>query len=823
MRSAYALLVGGRFLTHNLIVGAGTIAAGILGVVFQALVSHHLRPSDYGDVFTVVTLITFISLPASAFTLLMARETSRDRAYGQQAPSATLLRRCNRALILAGLVIAAILAVASPLLADFLGVRPLLLVAAAAGVPFGLTLPLLMGDLQGDQRFIAFAILSVGQAGLKVLAAVALGTFFGSLGIIAGISLATVVIYLVVRQMLRPKLSLKLNLNLPWWPPAAAYLAVVLPSTIALAVVLSSDVVLVKHYFPTRAAGEYAAVAALGRAVFWGASGIAVVLFPKVVYGRARGSTGRSFVSASLLLVAVGGLFGLGLLTFGSTQLLTAFAGPAYVAGANYLPWYAVGMTMLGGVAVLTAAQQSRGKPAFLAVLVPLSVLEPALLLVFHSSLAQVVLVVDLATALLLLGLAVLYLIQERLERSMADVSAPVDTMVGALFNSPLDEQSVAVSADPITEQEDKRLLRILILNYRCPDNPRAGGAERFTYEVAKRLVSQGHAVEWFSSSFRGSQGADDLDGIRMVRLGSQWSVYWHAYLRYRKSARDRFDVVVDEVNGVPFFAAFWSGLPTIMLIHQLYRELWLRNAPPPLSVIGFLAEPIYLRWYRRIPVLTVSTSTRDDLRRLGFKGPITVVPEGLETVIDRSKSKPIDPSFLYVGRLVPSKQVEHMLMALARFRYVTGAGALTLVGSGHHQYRDSLMALALRLGIQEHVTFLGWVSSSNKHQLMADAHALLMTSVREGWGLVVTEANACGTPAIVYDVPGLRDSVRHEVTGLVVPPRPYSLAEAMIRVTTDQDLYARLAAGSQRWSTTFSFDETARVVGHELEKALAV
>jgi glycosyltransferase involved in cell wall biosynthesis len=239
--------------------------------------------------------------------------------------------------------------------------------------------------------------------------------------------------------------------------------------------------------------------------------------------------------------------------------------------------------------------------------------------------------------------------------------------------------------------------------------------------------------------------------------------------------------------------------------------------------VIGFLAEPIYLRWYRHIPVLTVSTSTRDDLRGLGFKGPITVVPEGLETVIDRSTAKPTDPSFLYVGRLVPSKQVEHMLMALARFRYLTGAGALTLVGSGTQRYEQSLMALALRLDIQENVTFLGWVSSSDKHRLMADSHALLMTSVREGWGLVVTEANACGTPAIVYDVPGLRDSVRHEVTGLVVPPRPYSLADAMIRVTTDPDLYASLAAGSQRWSTTFSFDETARVVGHELEKTLAI
>src|SRR5437879_8219840 len=100
----------------------------------------------------------------------------------------------------------------------------------------------------------------------------------------------------------------------------------------------------------------------------------------------------------------------------------------------------------------------------------------------------------------------------------------------------------------------------------------------------------------------------------------------------------------------------------------------------------------------------------------------------------------------------------------------------------------------------------------------MTEAHVLLMTSVREGWGLVVTEANARGTPAVVYDVPGLRDSVRNEQTGLVVPPRPKSLSDAMVRVTSDPGLYDRLAAEGQRWSVTFSFDESARLVRLALE-----
>jgi O-antigen/teichoic acid export membrane protein len=403
------------------------MAAGLLGVAFQSLVSHQLKPADYGGVFAVVTLITFIGLPASAFTLLMARETSKGQASGHQAVSATLLRRGNRTLLLSGLVLASLLAFGSPLLAEFLDVPAELLLAAAVGIPFGLALPLLLGEFQGEQRFAAYSLLMTGQAGLKLIAAIALGVVFGSLGVIAGISLATIAIYALALRMLRRRLSIKANL--PWWRPAARYLVVVLPSTLSLAVLLSADVLLVKHFFPTRAAGEYAAVAALGRAIFWGASGVAAVLFPKVIYRAAQGKSGAYLVGASLILISLGGLSGLALLSVGSTWLLTAFAGSAYVSGAGYLPWYALGMTLLGGVAVLIAAHQSHGRPGFLAVLVPLTVLEPVLLLTFHQSLVQVVQVLDISMALILVGLGGLYLMQERTRR-FASIAVIMDGSV---------------------------------------------------------------------------------------------------------------------------------------------------------------------------------------------------------------------------------------------------------------------------------------------------------------------------------------------------------------------------------------------------------
>jgi O-antigen/teichoic acid export membrane protein len=369
--------------------------------------------------------------------LLMAREASQGQASGHHAASATLLRRGNRALLLLGLAIASVMALGSPALARFLNVPADLLLAAAFGIPFGLALPLLLGELQGEQRFVSFSLLIAGQAGLKLIAAITLGLVFGPLGIIAGISVATIAIYMVALRLLRRRLAIKPNL--PWWRPATQYLVVVLPSTLSLAVLLSADVLLVKHFFPTRAAGEYAAVAAIGRAIFWGASGVAAVLFPKAVFRIAEGKNESHIVSASLALVVIGGLVGLGLLSVASTWLLNSFAGDAYTSAAAYLPWYGLGMMMLGGVAVLIATFQSQGSSGFLAVLLPLTLAEPAVLITImatHRSMLQVVQGLDVFMAVILVGLGVFYIVQVRLQHSASVpsiVKTPADQRVGEL------------------------------------------------------------------------------------------------------------------------------------------------------------------------------------------------------------------------------------------------------------------------------------------------------------------------------------------------------------------------------------------------------
>ncbi len=363
--------------------------------------------------------------------------------------------------------------------------------------------------------------------------------------------------------------------------------------------------------------------------------------------------------------------------------------------------------------------------------------------------------------------------------------------------------------------------MRLLILNWRCPRNPKAGGAEVVTYEIARRLVKQGDYIEWFAASFPGALAEEDLDGIRVIRAGRQWTVHWAAYCHYRGRLQKHFDAIIDEVNTIPFFTPLWADIPLLMFIHQLAREVWWYESPFPLNAVGYLAEPWYLRLYRRRPILTISPSTEFDLRRLGFDGPITIVPEGLEAMTKSRVVKESRPTFAYVGRLSASKRVADVIRAFAIFSAFR-PGQLWIVGDGTPAHARHLRKIATRLRVEDEVKFLGRVSQEDKHNLMARAHALVLASAREGWGLVVIEANACGTPAVVYDVPGLRDAVRHEETGLVVAASPEDLAAGMLRLWNDRLLYDRVTDHALAWSQEFSFDRSAAVLRDAVVNACA-
>lgn len=316
--------------------------------------------------------------------------------------------------------------------------------------------------------------------------------------------------------------------------------------------------------------------------------------------------------------------------------------------------------------------------------------------------------------------------------------------------------------------------MRVLVCNWKDLAHPTAGGAEVYTHEVLRRWAAAGHDVTWFAAAVPGRAASELVDGVRVIRGGGRLGVYAAARRFLERQPRGRFDVVIDEVNTRPFgLAAVRHGAPTVAFVHQVAREVWFSELPLPLAALGrYVLEPRWLRRLRRLPVLTVSRSSREALERYGL-GRVAVVPAGVGVEpLAVPAVKESRPTIVFVGRLSGSKRVDHALAAFARVRRELPDAQMWVVGSGPHEPR-------LRRAAGPGVTFHGHVGAEHKLELMSRAHALVMTSVREGWGLVVDEAAAVGTPTVAYDVPGLRDSVP-AAAGVLVEPSPSALAAAL-------------------------------------------
>lgn len=356
--------------------------------------------------------------------------------------------------------------------------------------------------------------------------------------------------------------------------------------------------------------------------------------------------------------------------------------------------------------------------------------------------------------------------------------------------------------------------MNILIYNWRDIKNPAAGGAEVVTHEISKRLVLKGHKITLFTSAFAGCKENETIDGVNIIRSGGRYTVYLKAPQFYRKHAGE-YDVVVDEINTRPFMTPNFvnNGTPVIALIHQLAREFWFYETPFPINWIGnHILEDRWLRNYIDIPTITVSQSTKNDLISLGFID-ITIIPEGInfKPLIDIREKEKV-PTFIFVGRMGRAKLPDHVMEAFIYIKKRMPDAKLWMVGDGK-------MRKKLEENKPDDVTFFGYVDGYKKHELMSRAHAILVPGVREGWGLVVTEANAMGTPAIGYDVHGLRDSIRDGETGLLCEPDPEAMAGKAIELLNDNDLQKRLSKDALEDSRKFNWDITAMETLRVLEK----
>lgn len=369
---------------------------------------------------------------------------------------------------------------------------------------------------------------------------------------------------------------------------------------------------------------------------------------------------------------------------------------------------------------------------------------------------------------------------------------------------------------------EDRDKPRILVFNWRDNRHSQAGGAEVYIQELAKRWVKNGNHVTLFC----GSDGGDaprheNVDGINVIRRGGHYFVYLWAFMYYSIRFRGKFDMIVDCHNGIPFFTPLFSRIPVICVVHHIHQEVFKQHLPKPLAAFAcFLEAKVMPRAYKYSHYVTVSESTKKEMEAMGMtssKG-IDIVYNGVDLDNLKPAKKSHTPLIVFLGRLQAYKSIDVLIRAFNQVVKKHPTAKLVIAGGGEAE--QTLRNLVKKLHLEKTVTFAGRVSEQEKRKLLQDAWLMVNPSMKEGWGITTIEANACATPVIGSDVPGLRDSIVHGETGELVPyGDTKKLAERIEKYLGDEPRRIKTESKAHAWSQRFRWDTSAHKLYNLIHK----
>lgn len=368
--------------------------------------------------------------------------------------------------------------------------------------------------------------------------------------------------------------------------------------------------------------------------------------------------------------------------------------------------------------------------------------------------------------------------------------------------------------------------MKILVVNWQDWTHPLAGGAEVHLREVFTRIAGRGHGVTLLCSAFPGAARDEVLEGVRVIRKGGRHFFNAVAPGLVRDAVRaERFDVVVEDMNKIPFFLPLLTRQPVVVQIHHLFGRSIFHEVNSALATYVWGMERAAVGVFRRrgIPIMVGSNSTRDELIAHGCSPEnVRVVHYGFDlNVFTPGGAKSPTPVIGYLGRLKRYKSVDHLLEALPAVVTAFPDLKVKIVGEGDD--RPRLEAVSARLGLQKTVEFMGFVPERTKVEILRSLWFGVMPSVKEGWGLTVLEANACRTPVIASRVQGLKEAVLDGETGLLYPYGDRgALSAAMLRLLADSNLRERFSDESLRRAATFTWERAADETFAFLERSVS-
>lgn len=369
--------------------------------------------------------------------------------------------------------------------------------------------------------------------------------------------------------------------------------------------------------------------------------------------------------------------------------------------------------------------------------------------------------------------------------------------------------------------------VRVLYLSWRDRENPEAGGSETFVERTSEVMSALGDEVVIHTARFPGATARTRHGDVTVLRAGGRFTCYpaglWHL-LRHGRE----YDAVIDVQNGVPFWSpavAWLSRTPVVVVVHHVHRDQWKSIFGDRLARFGWMLESRAAPWvYRRCRYVTVSKATRSELVELGVdRRRIDLVYSGNDHPrdLDRYASVPrsTSPSVTVLGRLVPHKQVEIAVEAVARLREDFPGLHLNIIGAGY--WHDEIAARAVELGVADAVHFHGFVDEETKHTLLASSWLVMMPSYKEGWGLTIVEAGLHGTPSLAFaQAGGPSESIQHGSTGALASTTEELIDD--VRLLLERaDVREWLGRNAQQYARSFSWESAGRQLRHTVRNVL--
>ena len=365
--------------------------------------------------------------------------------------------------------------------------------------------------------------------------------------------------------------------------------------------------------------------------------------------------------------------------------------------------------------------------------------------------------------------------------------------------------------------------MKILLFNYRDMLHPQAGGAEVHLQRIFGRLASWGHPVLLVTTMFPGAAQKEMVDGIEVRRFGGDLFFQLQVIFRIRSLIREfQPDIIVEDLNKLPFFTPLLTNIPKFIQIHHLWKLSIFQEASFPVAFLVWMQERMIPWFYKGLPFAAVSPSTVSELESLGIPSDdIKLIYNGSEedwVFLEPQREKA--DYFLWLGRLRRYKGVWVALDAFHKFAMKSPKGRLIIAGGGPE---EAAMRVAIhRWGLDGRVELRGRVSFEDKRDLLRGAVALVQSSFKEGWGLTVIEAGACGTLSLASKVPGLQDSVKDGETGLLFQAgNATALSELMHRVMNKPEERHALEMAARPFALSFSWEKAAKYTLEALQKAL--